>query len=260
MNFKKGKIITVFSTKGGVGKTILTINLAGIYHQLGKKVLIIDLDLYSGGVAVSLNVDPAKDIYNLVDDLNNNRFTEFNDYVSKYNENIDVLSCPLDPRQGGKIDSKYADILLINAANRYDVVLVDTSHILSDINLTALDKTDEILLILSNDPIDLKNMKSIMAIFKDSEIENYHILLNEAINTDKDFFTPFDIKNIIKTNIDYTISKQFHMNNIDNFVINGEIPVLNKKIQSQKKSEIEKLKKLAIRLIERKEKAGDKNE
>jgi hypothetical protein len=103
-------------------------------------------------------------------------------------------------------------------------------------------------------------MKSIMAIFKDSEIENYHILLNEAINTDKDFFTPFDIKNIIKTNIDYTISKQFHMSNIDNFVINGEIPVLNKKIQSQKKSEIEKLKKLATRLIEKKEKAGDKNE
>lgn len=249
MNSRKGKIITVFSTKGGVGKTILTLNLAGIYHMLNKKVLIVDLDLYSGGIAVSLNVDPAKDIYLLVDDLNNNRYTEFNDYVVKYNDNIDVLGCPVDPRQGGKIDSKYVDIILVNAVNRYDIVLVDTSHILSDTNLMALDKTDEILLVLSNDPIDLKNMKSIIAIFKDSEIDNYHIVLNEAINTDKDFFTPFDIKNIIKTNIDYTISRQFHINDIDHYVISGEIPILNKKIQAKKKSDIAKLKKMAARLL-----------
>ena len=255
---KKGKIITVFSTKGGVGKTHLTLNLAGIYHTMGKKVLIVDLDLYSGGVAVSLNVDPSKDIYNLVDDLNNNRYVDFRNYIVKYNENIDVLACPLDPRQGSKIESRNVDVILVNTANRYDVVLVDTSHILSDINLTALDSADEILMVLSNDPIDLKNMKSIIAIFKDSEIKNYYLVLNEAINTDKDFFTVFDIKNIIKTNIDYTISRQFHINEIDHYVLNGEIPVLNKKIKKRKKQEIDKLKKLANRLLIRK--AGDKDE
>lgn len=255
---RKGKIITVFSTKGGVGKTILALNLAGIYHQLNKKVLIVDLDLYSGGIALSLNVDSTKDIYNLVDDLNNNRYTEFQDYVVKYNDNIDVLACPTDPRQGGKIASNYVDIILVNAVNRYDIVLVDTSHILSDTNLMALDKTDEILLVLSNDPIDLKNMKSIIAILKDSDIENYHIVLNEAINTDKDFFTPFDIKNIIKANVDFTISKQFHINDIDHYVINGEIPILNKKIQMKKKNDINKLNKMAVRLLTGKE--GDKHE
>lgn len=255
---RRGKVITVFSTKGGVGKTILTLNLAGIYDLLGKKVLVIDLDLYSGGVAASLNVDPSKDIYNLVDDLNNNRYTEFNDYVVKYNDNIDVLSCPIDPRQGGKIASTYVETIIVSAISRYDVILIDTSHILSDINLTALDRTDEILMVLSNDPIDLKNMKSIIAILKDSEIENYHIVLNEAINTDKDFFTAFDIKNIIKTHVDYTISKQFHINDIDHYVINGEIPVLNSKIQAKKKSDIDKLKKMATHLIARKD--GDKNE
>jgi pilus assembly protein CpaE len=258
MKFKRGKVITVFSTKGGVGKTILTLNLAGIYYKMNKKVLIIDLDLYSGGIALSLNVDPTKSIYNFIDDLNNNRFTEFNDYVVKYNDNIDVLSCPIDPRMGGKIDSKYVDVLLVNAANRYDVILVDTSHILNDVNLETLDRTDEILLVLSNDPIDLKNMKSIISIFKDSEIDNYHIVLNEAINTDKDFFTNFDIKNVIKDNIDYTISRQFHINNIDSYVIKGEIPVLNKKIRSQHKADINNMTKMAAHLIERKD--GDKGE
>ena len=61
MNPTLGKIITVSSVKGGVGKTTLTANLAGLYFLLKKKVLIIDLDLYAGGIATILNVDYKKD-------------------------------------------------------------------------------------------------------------------------------------------------------------------------------------------------------
>lgn len=257
MASKKGKVITVFSTKGGVGKTILALNLAGLFHLENKKVLIVDLDLFSGGIAVSLNVDQSKDIYNLVDDLTNNRYNEFKDYVVRYNDNIDILSCPIDPRQGNKIDSNYVSVVLVNAVSRYDIVLVDTSHILNEINLTALDKSDEIVMILSNDPIDLKNMKSIVSIFKDSEIDNYYIILNEAINTDKDFFGHLDIRNIIKRPIDYTISKQFHIRNIDKYLINGQIPVLDKRFR--KKHDVDKLKKLTARLMSKRD-GGVENE
>ena len=52
-----GKIITVSSVKGGVGKTTLTLNLAGLYFLMKKKVLIIDLDLYAGGIATCLNIN-----------------------------------------------------------------------------------------------------------------------------------------------------------------------------------------------------------
>jgi len=97
MSNKKGKIITIFSTKGGVGKTIFTINLAAAYQLLEKKVLIIDLDLYSGGIGLVLNVDENKDIYNFIDDINNKRYTEFKNYIAKYNDYIDVLCCPPPP-------------------------------------------------------------------------------------------------------------------------------------------------------------------
>ena len=74
MERNKGKIITVTSTKGGVGKTITTLNLAGVFSNLKKKVLVIDFDLYGGAVATYLNSKNDKTIFNLITDLSNNKY------------------------------------------------------------------------------------------------------------------------------------------------------------------------------------------
>ena len=124
MNKNIGKVIVVSSVKGGVGKTTTVLNLAGIYSLSGKKVLIIDLDLCAGGVATLLNIDNKKDIYMLVDGIANNRFTELSDYVISYNNNIDILSSPIDPRNANKIQSKYIPTILNIAKYQYDVVLI----------------------------------------------------------------------------------------------------------------------------------------
>lgn len=250
MKSKAAKIITVFSCKGGTGKTTTTINLAGIYSLMGKKVLIIDLDLNSGGIAVSLNVEVNKTIYNAVDDISNNRFESIDDYASKYNENIYVLPAPKDPRNALKIDSKYVDIIISSCIYKYDVILIDTSHNLSAISLTALDKSDNTLFLITNDPVDLKNARSMISIFNDSENTNYKVVLNLSKDAGKDYFSLFDIKNIIKHNIDYTIDRTFYIKDIDKYIIDGEIPVLNKKIRSSRKSDVMKLNKLANALFE----------
>ena len=68
----------------------------------------------------------------------------------------------------------------------------------------------------------------------------------------KDYFSLFDVRNIIKHNIDYTIDKSFYIKNIDKYVIDGEILTLNKKIRALKKNDIMKLTKLASSLLETK--------
>ena len=246
------KIITIFSCKGGVGKTTTLINLAGIYSLMDKKVLIMDLDLNSGGIATSLNVDVNKTIYNVVDDMGNNRFDGIENYVSKYNDKIDVLAAPKDPRDALKVDSKYIDLIIMSAMYKYDVILIDTSHNISPISLIALDKSDNTLFMVTNDLVDLKNARSMVAIFKDTEKENYKVVFNSSKDTGKDYFSLFDVKNIIKHNIDYTIDRSFYIKDIDKYVIDGKILTLDKKIRLSRKGDIMKLTKLASALLDAK--------
>jgi len=249
MNNSYGKIVVISSVKGGVGKSTLTSNLAGIYFLLKKKVLIIDLDLYAGGIATLLNVDNKKDIYTLVDSISNNRFTSLRDYVCTYNNGIDVLASPKDPRDVSKIESKYINKIFDIAKMEYDVILVDTHHLMDEITLVALDASDMSAFIVTNDLVDLKNMKTLVSIFNESKKDNYKIVLNNSRDTGRDYISLFDVRNIIKANVDYTISKNFYIKNIDKYVLNGEILTLNKFINRMYSNDIKNMNMLATSLI-----------
>ena len=88
---------------------------------------------------------------------------------------------------------------------------------------------DNILFITTNDPLDLKNLKSILSIFRDINLNNYKVLLNDSCNAFKNYFTLYDIKNILKTNIDYTLSREMFLKDIDVYLMNGKIITLDKK-------------------------------
>jgi len=253
---KKGISLCLFSGKGGVGKSVLALNLAGLYCSIGKRVLLLDLDLSSGSIAVALNKPYEKTIYNFVDDYNNNRFKEFSSYVTKYNDHIDFLPSPKDPRQASKINSKYLEIAMDKATNDYDVVLIDTNHQLNETNLVILDAVDKILFVMQNDPLDLKNMKSILSIFKDLEKANYKILLNNSRDPFKKYFTLFDMKNVLKANIDYVISSEFFLKNMDSYIMNGEIVTLHPKAANTFNKDYTTLMTVAMNSLEREEENG----
>lgn len=249
MAIKKGKIITVTSMKGGTGKTTTTLNLAGIYKTMGKKVLLIDLDLYGSAIAASLNLVGDKDIYKLVNDLSTNHFDYIENYTLNYEENIDVLPAPKDPRDAMKVTSKYIETVLNKASTKYDIILIDTNYLMDEVKLVTLDNSDQVVYVMINDPIDIKNMKSIVSIYKDLERNNYKIVLNESIEHNRSYFSRYDIKNVIHDNVDYTIPANFHIQTIDKYVLDGRILTLNKKIVLKHKKAMKNFELLAKSLI-----------
>ncbi|MDD3452743.1 MAG: AAA family ATPase [Bacilli bacterium] len=254
MAIKEAKVVTITSVKGGTGKTVTTLNLAGILENRKLKVLIIDLDLYAGGIDLLLKLEPKRDLFNLIDDVNNNQFESIDDYTCKYSEYIDVITSPHDPRNANKIYSKYLNLVLGKTKSRYDVILVDTNHFMNDINLVMFDASDEIVYIIDNDLIGLKNMRTMVSIYTDMEKKNYKIILNEA-KKQKGYFTPYDIKHMINNNINYTIPSSFYIKNIEKYFLDGKIPTLDKRIKSYHKKGLANLEKIANLLykVEKKE-------
>ena len=230
---KKGKIVTVTSMKGGVGKTNVVLMLSSILANRGKKVLIIDLDLYTGDISFSLNIKPNGTIFNLCDDIANHRYKLGNStsHITKYNENIDFLSSPKDPRQASKIDPNYISLMINEFTSKYDVILIDTTHVLNPHNMMAFELSDTILEIFTNDALDLKSTKTFISICKNMGVTNLYTVLNNSVDNRKNYFSKYDMKGLIGKNIDFIIPDNLYIKKFDAYLMDGNIMdlYLNKK-------------------------------
>ena len=247
---KKGKIITVTSAKGGVGKTIFLLNLAGIFSRMKQKVLIVDCDLVGGAVALDLNLNPIKNIFHISDDIFNNRYQNYTDYLTSYQDNIDIVASCKDPKQALKIDMNYIMMFLKQVKNEYDIILVDTTHGFTKENINILDKSDIILYMMTNDIMDIKNTKSYMEVMNDIEMDHIKIILNNSRDINLNYFSKYDIRSMIGRNIDYSLDRSLYIKNITSFLIEGEIFTLNKILTFKDKNDLKKLENMARDFIE----------
>lgn len=247
---KKGKIITVTSAKGGVGKTIFLLNLVGIFSRMKQKVLIVDCDLVGGAVALDLNLNPIKNIFHISDDIFNNRYQNYTDYITSYQDNIDIVASCKDPKQALKIDMNYIMMFLKQVKNEYDIILVDTTHGFTKENINILDKSDIILYMMTNDIMDIKNTKSYMEVMNDIEMDHIKIILNNSRDINLNYFSKYDIRSMIGRNIDYSLDRSLYIKNITSFLIEGEIFTLNKSLTFKDKNDLKKLENMARDFIE----------
>ena len=250
MEKKKGKIVTVTSSKGGVGKTIFLLNLAGILAKMNQKVLLVDCDFVGGAIALNLDLNPVKNIFHISDDLANNRYRGYQNYVTLYHKNIDVIAACKDPRQSFKIDTEYITMFLGEVKNYYDIVLVDTTHGLSKDNIMILDKADTILYVMTNDLMDMKNTKSFMDVMTSINMENIKVILNNSRDVGLNYFSKYDIRSVIGKNIDYSLDRSLYIKNITSFLLEGEIFTLNKSLTFKDKNDLRKLERMAQDLVE----------
>jgi pilus assembly protein CpaE len=157
---RRGRIITVFSPKGGTGKTVTSTNLAAAFAKFeGKRTLLVDLDLQFGDAAIMLGLEPEKTIYDLVvapGELDSEKLTG---YTTRHGSGLDILPAPLRPEDAELVTEAKLSRLLEVARESYEVIVVDTSPFFHGPMLATLDRTDELLLVCGLDVPTLKNVR-----------------------------------------------------------------------------------------------------
>jgi pilus assembly protein CpaE len=156
----RGRCITVFSPKGGVGKTTLAVNLALALGQGGsKKVCVVDLDLAFGDVAITLQVFPARTIADAVHLESGLDFHVVEPLLTNYRDQLTALVAPVQPDAKDSISPSLVGRILSLLKQNFDFVVVDTSPAFDEFVLHAFDETDDLLLVTTLDVPTLKNVK-----------------------------------------------------------------------------------------------------
>jgi pilus assembly protein CpaE len=157
---RQGTIITVFSPKGGTGKTVMATNLAAALVKVaGKKTLLLDLDLQFGDAAIMLGVEPEKTIFDLVVAPGELDSEKLSGYTTHHSSGLEILPAPLRPEDAELVTEAKLARLLEVAREAYDVIVVDTSPFFHGPMLATLDRTDELFLLCGLDVPTLKNVK-----------------------------------------------------------------------------------------------------
>jgi pilus assembly protein CpaE len=157
---RRGRIVTVFSPKGGTGKTVTATNLASTFAKYeGKNTLLLDLDLQFGDAAIMLGLEPEKTIYDLVVAPGELDSEKLAGYTTRHGSGLDILPAPLRPEDAELVTEAKLARLLEVARESYDVIVVDTSPFFHGPMLATLDRTDELLLVCGLDVPTLKNVR-----------------------------------------------------------------------------------------------------
>ncbi len=234
MAVREGQLIAITSVKGGVGKTTFLLNLAVAFKD--KRVLIVDFDLSGSAIAASLNKEFKYDLFDLFDDVEHKRFNQLGEYVVKYNDQIDFIAAPKDPRKSLKLNINLLNLVFYQFKVKYDIILIDTNHNIDKTNLLIMDLVNQIIFLTTPNLIDLKNLRTMLNIYKNMEKTNYKIVLNRAKDKHKDDYDDTEVRALLNHNIDYVLGKDCFQNNFEKDLLMGKIGysrLKNKKVYQQ---------------------------
>ncbi len=161
--FRQGKIVAVFSAKGGVGKSTIAVNLAiGLNKFYRKKTLVVDGDLSFGDIGILLNIHTKKSIFDLCAEDNQLpgqaiSISDLMEALVQIRPGAQALLRPPDLIAVEKLDRSAIVTVLTMYRSLFDFVVVDTHTSLGDLNLQILDAANQILLVSTPEMSSISN-------------------------------------------------------------------------------------------------------
>jgi pilus assembly protein CpaE len=156
----RGVLVTVFSAKGGCGKTTLATNLAAALADRGRReVCLVDLDLAFGDVAIALQLFPAHTIADAVPLADSLDLPAVMSLLTPHSPGLTTLVAPIEPGTAESIPATLVTQVLRLLKQQFDFVVVDTPPAFDDHVLAAFDQSDMVALLATLDIPALKNLK-----------------------------------------------------------------------------------------------------
>jgi Flp pilus assembly CpaE family ATPase len=154
------KVVTVFSPKGGTGKTVVATNLAVAAARSGVSTLLVDLDLQFGDSALTLAVSPRATIADLAASAGPIDADTLRAFVSRDpRTGLSLLPAPKRPEESDVVGQAELAAVLEAARSAYEAVVIDTGPLFDGAMLAALDHSDELLLVANPEVTSLKNVR-----------------------------------------------------------------------------------------------------
>jgi pilus assembly protein CpaE len=173
----EGKIITVYSPKGGTGCTTLAVNLSIALHNEDTRVVLVDANLQYGDVAMFFNEQGKNTILDIaprVDELDPDTVEDI--MIKHQASGIHILAAPQRPEQAEKLSIDQFTKVLKYLRQLYAYVVVDTSSILTDAVLGAIDLSEVIILVTTQDIPAIKNARLFLDLLQTMGIDREHIV------------------------------------------------------------------------------------
>ena len=156
----RGRLVSVFSTKGGCGKSVVATNLAVLSRErTGQPVGLVDLDLQSGDMAIMLQLMPALSVYDAAQSVHHLDAEAMQGYLTPHSSGVSLLAAPMEPSLADQVTATSIQTILELLRSIFPLTIVDGPPLFTDQMLAALDVSDEIVLVGSMDVPSIKNLK-----------------------------------------------------------------------------------------------------
>ena len=159
---KKGRMIAVFSSKGGCGTTFLATNIAA---SMNAASVLVDLNLQAGDLPLFLGVEPKYSIADMVESRARMDDALLTSYITRHSSNLDLLAAPLEADAADEIEPEHVFEALERLREKYNYVILDPQHTFDSITLAALDQADDIVLVLTLDIPSIRSAQRSLEIF-----------------------------------------------------------------------------------------------
>jgi pilus assembly protein CpaE len=191
-----GHLLTIFSPKGGAGKTTFAVNVGVALAQKGYKALLLDLDLAFGDVPISLGLRPEHDFQEVVNMGERLDAAALKRLVTVHESGLHVVAPPTDPGVHERVTIPMLRKLIQVSTSEYQYVLADTAPSLDERSITIMENSDTVFLLTTLDIPSLKNLKIALETLRlvNFPIERLRVVMNRA-----DSKVGLDAKEVEKT-------------------------------------------------------------